>query len=296
MPVFVAIEAGGTKFICAHGNSPDTLEDRVRIETAHPEETMPALFDYIHSVQQHHEVASIGLACFGPLDLDMNSSSYGSITSTPKVAWQRYNIVNALKERFALPIGFDTDVNAAALGEQRWGAARDVDSLIYITVGTGIGVGVVIDGRLLHGALHPEAGHIRVPKLPDDKFQGVCPFHGDCLEGLASGPALKERWQVGSALDLPRDHPAWDMEAQYIAYAVCNYTLCYAPQRVVLGGGVMRQPGLIERIRPRLTSAINRYVQYPAVNQVDSYLVAAGLGDNAGIAGALALAERAVQR
>ncbi len=296
MGCYVGIEAGGTKFICAAGSNIHTLSPRHRIQTHTPKQTMPEVIQYIRNIAQTETIDGIGIACFGPLELDENAHNYGAITSTPKVAWQHYNIVQALQSEFNVPIGFDTDVNATALAEQRWGAAQDCHSIIYITVGTGIGVGVIINNQLVHGAMHPESGHICIPQLAVDNFAGVCPFHGNCLEGLASGPALKERWQVNSALDLPDDHQAWDWEAEYLAEAIYNYTLCYAPMRVIMGGGVMRHHGLIEKIRPLFTARMNGYVTHNYLDSVDQYIVLAGLAENAGVAGALALAEQAHEK
>mgnify|MGYP001260204129 CR=1 FL=1 len=292
MSTLIGIEAGGTKFICAHGTGPNNLTDRVRIDTTTPAETMPQVEAYIRQVAASHTVDAIGVACFGPLDLDPLSPQYGSIASTPKLAWKQFPMLSHLKSMFSLPIGFDTDVNAAALGEQQFGVAQDVDSLIYITVGTGIGVGAIVANRVLHGAMHPEAGHMRVPQQAGDDFAGICPYHGNCLEGLASGPAIKARWNVTSALDLAEGHAAWQLESDYLAAAIHNYTLCYAPKRVVLGGGVMRHHALLPLVQHKVITSLAGYVDHAYLAAPD-YVVRAGLGDNAGIVGALALAQQA---
>jgi len=291
MSTFVGIEAGGTKFICAHGQDSHDLSDRVRIETTTPEETMPQVIDYIRQVSNTQRVDAIGVACFGPLDLDPFSEQYGCIASSPKLAWKNFDMIGCLSEHFDVPIGLDTDVNAAALAEQRWGAGMDIDSLIYITVGTGIGVGAIVDGQIIHGAMHPEAGHVLIPRLKEDTFAGICPYHGDCLEGLASGPAIKERWQVESALHLPANHQAWQLEAKYLAYAIHNYSLCYVPKRIILGGGVMKQPELLPLIQINVIKSLADYIDH-AYLKGHQYISIAGLGENAGILGAIALAER----
>lgn len=294
MSLYVGIEAGGTKFVCAMGSSPDDISQRKRFETRSPKETMPEVIAYIKAMASAQDIKAIGLACFGPLELRQHSPAYGSITSTPKKAWRHYNIVAALKAEFDLPIGFNTDCNTAALGEARWGAGKGLSDVLYITVGTGIGIGVISGGNLVRGAMHPEGGHILVPHdKAADPFAGVCIYHGDCLEGLACGPAIKERWNVASALDLEDDHPAWDLEAHYLAMGLKNYTLTLSPQKIIMGGGVMRHDGLLENIREKVIKYISGYVKNEALDDVGNYIVAAALGDNAGLGGALALAEQA---
>ena len=290
--MYIAIEAGGTKFVCAYGNSPEQLKERTRIETRDPESTMQDVIEYIHRVAKEETLDGIGLACFGPLSLDRSSESYGSITNTPKLKWKDFPVVTVLEDEFHVPVGFDTDVNAAALGEYRWGAGKGCGSLLYITVGTGVGLGAVLDGIPVHGAMHPEAGHILLPhNLEKDPFEGVCPYHKGCFEGLASGPSLSKRWGVESATDLPPDHQAWDLEANYLAMAMMNYTLCYSPHRIVLGGGVMQSPGLIEKTRIKMGLLLADYVKNSSVDQLDTYLVPPGLGQNSGIVGAWVLAD-----
>ncbi len=292
---YIAIEAGGTKFVCAWGYAPTDLRDRVRIATKDPEQTMAQVVQYIKSIQQKVTIRAIGLGCFGPLDLNPQSDAYGTITSTPKKAWFFYNICGHLAQHFDLPIGFDTDVNAAAIAEGRWGAAQGLTDFLYITVGTGIGVGAIANGAVLHGAMHPEMGHVLLPRRDDDRaFKSVCSFHENCAEGLAAGPAIKDRWGVESAMELAEDHPAWDLEANYLAAALTNYTLILSPQRIVMGGGVMQQTHLLEKVRQKLQQSINGYVNHHYLQAIDNYVVAPGLQTNSGLAGAWALAERAV--
>ena len=297
MGVFVSIEAGGTKFICSYGVSPDQLQDRVRIETRGPRETMNDVLDYVHKVSLDNEIDAIGLACFGPLELNLKSPAYGSITHTPKLAWKHYNIVDCIKQQFDVPVGFDTDVNAAALAEQQWGAGKGLQNVIYMTIGTGIGLGAIVEGRLLHGAMHSEAGHMSVfQDVEKDPFPGVCPYHRNCLEGLASGPAIKARWKVASALDLPIEHPAWDLEANYLARAMKNVTLCFSPERIILGGGVMRQSGLLSKVQQKTKSNLNGYIQNASIEVLKTYIVSPHFGDDAGAVGGFALAQQAFKK
>ena len=293
MAHFIGIEGGGTKFVCAFGSGPNDLQERVTIPTETPATTMKALIEYIHHVQKKVEIAAIGASIFGPLDLDRSSPTYGFITSTPKHAWINFDFVGALKQEFSCSIiGFDTDVNAAVMSEYRWGAAQNISDVLYLTVGTGIGGGAIVNHQLVHGAMHPEMGHILIPQDTRDPFPGVCEYHHNCLEGLASGPSIKERWQVKSALDLPEDHPGWDIEASYLGLALANYTLTFSPKRIIIGGGVMRQDHLLPKIRRELIKHLSGYIRNPTVIQgIDSYVVKPGLKENAGVLGAIALAE-----
>jgi fructokinase len=298
MKKFIGIEAGGTKFVCVYGSSPDDLEDRVVIKTRSPAETMKAVFEYIRSVQKKVEIAAIGAAFFGPLDLNPKSPTYGHVTTTPKTDWCFYDAVGALKSAFNLPVGFDTDVNGAALGEHRWGSAQGLTDFIYLTVGTGIGGGVMVGGELLHGAMHPEMGHILIPQDQRmDPFAGVCPYHHNCLEGLASGPAINTRWGVDSALDLPPEHVAWDYEAYYLGVGLANFTMCLSPQRIIMGGGVMKQAQLLPKIRAKLIEQLAGYIKNPTViDGIEDYIVLPGLGNNSGVCGAIALAQAAYEK
>ncbi|WP_217591629.1 ROK family protein [Cohnella sp. GbtcB17] len=287
-----AIEAGGTKFVCGIGNENGTIEERVSFPTEHPEKTLAQVFEYF----KDKAVASIGIGSFGPINIDETSPAYGYVTTTPKPGWSGYPFLPAMKQRFDVPMGWDTDVNAAALGEATWGAAAGLDSCIYYTIGTGVGVGVYAEGKLVHGLVHPEGGHVLVRRHPDDEYQGFCPYHGDCLEGLAAGPALQGRWKVPGS-ELPPDHPAWAMEAYYIGQAVANAVLMLSPKRVILGGGVMHQPQLFPLVRAEVLKALNGYVSSDALAAgIDGYIVPPGLGDNAGLTGALALGLRALGR
>lgn len=292
--LFGGIEAGGTKFVCTVGTASDKVEKKVVIPTTTPNETIPQVIEYFKNIHLKTPISAIGIASFGPVDPDSTSAHFGYITSTPKLAWVNYNILGAIKDAFGIPVGFDTDVNGAALGEYRWGEAQGLNTFIYITVGTGIGAGGMVSGKMIHGLMHPEMGHMRVPHdLKRDPFAGTCPFHGDCFEGLASGTAMVARWKVDSALDLPVDHEAWELEADYLAAALNNCIMVLSPQKIIIGGGVMKQPDLLVRVRSKVIALLNGYIKQPAIlENIDKYIVLPGLGLNSGICGAIALAER----
>ena len=293
MSVFGGIEAGGTKFVCAIGTGPDDLRAVVRFPTTTPEETLGRAVAFL---KEQGPLAGVGVASFGPVDLDPASPTYGHITTTPKPGWAGVDVVGPIRRALDVPVGFDTDVNGAALGEHRWGAAQGLDTFVYLTVGTGIGGGGMAGGRLLHGLLHPEMGHIRLPHDRErDPYPGCCPYHGDCLEGLASGPAIEGRWGQ-PAETLPPDHPAWELEAEYLALAVVNFICTLSPQRVILGGGVMQQARLFPLIRRRVQEMLGGYIHSPAIlERIDAYIVPPGLGDRAGVLGAIALARQAAE-
>ncbi|NOX64071.1 MAG: ROK family protein [Chloroflexi bacterium] len=295
--LYGGVEAGGTKFVCAVGRGPDDIRSEIRFSTTTPEETLARVIAFFREQMNKWPLAAVGVGSFGPVDPDPNSPTFGYITTTPKPGWRQVDFAGALARALDLPVGFDTDVNAAGLGEHRWGAAQGLDAFIYLTVGTGIGGGGMVGGRLMHGLMHPEMGHIRLPHdWEADPFPGVCPFHGDCLEGMASGPALEKRWGR-RAETLPPDHPAWELEAEYLALALVNFICTLSPQRIIMGGGVMSQPHLLPRIRGRVLSLLNGYLQVPAIlEQMDDYIVAPALGDRAGVLGALALAMQAHER
>ena len=239
----------------------------------------------------------MGIASFGPIDPEPASPKFGYITTTPKAGWRQVDFAGAVGRGLGVPVGFDTDVNVAALGEWRWGAGRGVDNLVYLTIGTGIGGGALVAGRPVHGLVHPEMGHIRIPHdRGADPFAGCCPYHGDCLEGLASGPAMAARWkQPGESL--AADHPGWPLEARYLALAVVNIICTLSPQRIIMGGGVMEHPGLIELIRCEVSDLLNGYVQSPVIlENIDHYIVTPGLGNRSGVLGALALAQQVARR
>ena len=278
-----AIETGGTKFVCAVGNGPDDLR-LAEVPTTTPEATVAGVIGFFRA---QPPIDSLGIASFGPIDRRPGSPAFGRITSTPKANWRNYDIVGTMKEALGVVVGFDTDVNAAVLAEARWGAGRELTDLIYLTVGTGIGGGAMVNRQLLHGLIHPEMGHMPIPHdRTADPFSGCCPYHGDCLEGLASGPALEARWDApGEAL--PSDHPAWALEARYLALALMNLVCAFSPQRIILGGGVMQQARLFDLVRAELAQRLNGYIQSGDV-------VPAQLGRRAGVLGALILAEQAL--
>ena len=294
MEFYGGIEAGGTKFVCAIGNDPDHIFAEVRFETSSPDETLKKSVKFFKNHSQEFPLKAIGIASFGPVDINPGSPTYGSITKTPKPGWSDTNIVGVIKDAFEVPVVFDTDVNGALLGEHHWGAVQGIDNSIYLTIGTGIGGGAMVDGNLVHGLVHPEMGHVRLPhdrKL--DPFDGICPFHNDCFEGLAAGPAVERRWEQ-SAQSLHPEHPAWGLEAHYIALALHNLICVFSPQRIVLGGGIMKQNQLYPMIRQKVHDSLNGYVKNKKIlEEIDDYIVPPGLGDQAGVLGAIALARKA---
>jgi len=293
MALYGAIEAGGTKFVCAVGTSPTDLTAQARVPTTSPQATLAECLEFFRS---QPKIDALGVGCFGPVELRRAAPHYGHVTTTPKPGWRNVDIVGPLRDALSVPIGFDTDVNAAVLGESRWGAAQNLETAIYITIGTGIGGGALVGGQLAHGLVHPEMGHLLLPREPDDlAFAGHCSFHGGrCWEGLASGPALERRWGK-PAETLPPEHPAWDLEARYIASALTSLILVLSPERLILGGGVMQRSTLFPLIRHHLTRSLAGYVQAAQLDEgLDQYVVPPLLGTKSGIAGALALAEQAL--
>lgn len=293
-----AIEAGGTKFVCALGSGPQDVREITHFPTTNPEETISrAVHFFQDNLKSGEQLKAIGIASFGPLDPDLKSPTYGFITATPKPGWSNFDFVGAVQKSFSVPVSFDTDVNGAALGEWRWGNAQGLDTFIYMTIGTGIGGGGLSNGKLMHGLIHPEMGHIPLPhdwKL--DPFPGACPFHGDCLEGMAAGPALEKRWG-NRAENFPADHPAWDLEAHYLAVGLVSLICSLSPQRIILGGGVMQQAHLFQMVREKVVRYLNGYVQSPLIlEKIDQYIVPPALGSRAGVLGALALAQQAMHR
>lgn len=281
------IEAGGTKFVVGVGHGHDVIESRAIIPTTNPDDTLAAVLAWFKS---QPPIAALGIASFGPVDLDPRSPSWGHITNTTKSGWSYTNLAPALGAALGVPVGFDTDVNGAAIAEAKWGAAQGCASAVYLTVGTGIGGGAVINGQPLHGLGHPEMGHIRMALHPADKgFAGICPFHGACCEGLASGPAIIARF--GAPLSaLAHDHPAHDMIAWYLAQLTHAIQSILAPQRIILGGGVMHTPGLLERVRAAAAGLASGYF----AGEANAIITPPGLGDNSGLLGAFALAEMAM--
>lgn len=292
-PLIAAIEAGGTKFVCAVGTGPHDMRDVVRIPTTTPQDTLAAVTRYLSTAKSTHgPFAAIGVGSFGPIDLDPASETYGFITTTPKPGWQFTKVVPMLQERYKVPVAWDTDVNAAVLAEFLWGAGQDTDPLVYITVGTGVGGGVLVNGQLLHGLLHPEIGHLLVP--PPQNSGAIqkachCPFHKSCVEGYVSGSALATRWGV-KADALPPDHPAWEEVADVMAHALMNLTLSLCPKRIILGGGVMSQEHILPLIRGQLKKLNNSYLRVPELGRnLDEFIVSPGLGARSGLLGAMAL-------
>ena len=283
------MECGGTKFVCATGGEDGKLLARTEFPATAPAETIARALEFFRT--QPNALASIGIGSFGPVDLDPASSKFGYITSTPKHGWRDTDLAGAVRRVTGLRVAFDTDVNAAALGEARWGAAQGLDTFLYFTIGTGFGGGGMANGRLLHGLVHPEMGHIRVPHdLAADTYPGGCPFHGDCLEGLVCGPALEARWGR-RAETLPPEHPAWDLESHYIALGLVTWICTISPRRLILGGGVMRQAHLFPRIRAKVLALLNGYIQSPEIlERIEEYIVPPALGNDAGVVGAIALA------
>ncbi len=293
MSMWGGIEAGGTKFVCAVGTGPDDLRAETEFPTTTPEETLDRAVSFFRAQDSGEPLAAIGIASFGPLDPDPNSPTFGHITTTPKPGWSDIDFAGTIRRTLEVPVGFDTDVNVAALGEWRWGAAQGLDTFIYVTVGTGIGGGGMAGGRLLHGLLHPEMGHVRIPHdFERDPYPGWCPYHGDCLEGLSNGPAIEERWgQRGETL--PPDHPAWALEAHYLALGLANFICVVSPQRIIMGGGVMRQRHLFPLIRAEVRTILNGYIDSPEIlEDNDAYIVPPGLGRRSGVLGAIALAQQ----
>jgi fructokinase len=290
--VYGGIETGGTKFVCAIGTAPDNLI-KTQFATTSPDETIGKVIDFFKNNTHLKQLTAIGIASFGPLDLDKNSPTYGYITTTPKDSWSNINIVKKIRSELNVPVAIDTDVNGASLGEQVWGAARGLNTFIYLTVGTGFGGGGMVNGGLMHGLLHPEMGHIRIPHdWQKDPYRGCCPFHGDCLEGLASGKAIELRWGQ-SPEKLAVDHPAWELEANYLALAINNFICTISPQRIIVGGGLMKNPGLMPAVRLKVVENLNGYIRSEAITKdIDSYIVAPALGDLSGVIGALELAKR----
>lgn len=286
------IEAGGTKFVCAVGSGEGEILRETRFPTREPEGTLGEAISFFNEGLEAEPLQAIGIGSFGPLDLNPNSPTYGYITSSPKTNWRNTDFAGEIKKALDLPVAIDTDVNAAALGEHMWGAAQGLETFIYLTIGTGIGGGGMVKGRLLHGLVHPEMGHIPLPHDVDqDPFKGVCAFHGDCFEGLASGPAIEKRWGQ-TAESLPPDHLAWSLEAEYIGNALAIYVYVLSPERIILGGGVMERDELFPLIRKELVKNLGGYVRAGEILEgIEAYVVPPKLGDRAGALGAVALAK-----
>jgi fructokinase len=286
---FGAIEAGGTKWVCAIGDEHGSLLETTTFATTMPDETLARAVEFL---ARNGPLAAVGVGCFGPVDVNPSSPTWGQITSTPKPGWANTDVARTLEAALGTRVAFDTDVNASALGELAYGAAKGLDTFCYITVGTGIGAGIVVDGRLVHGLVHPEFGHMRIPHdRSADPFPGSCPFHGDCLEGLASGGSIRARWSRSpEELD---DAAAWQLEAGYLAAGIVNLICVISPQRIVVGGGVMQHDGLVPLVRERVQELLARYLEAPELgDRIDEYIVPPQCGAESGVLGGLELARR----
>jgi len=295
MTLVGGIEAGGTKFVCAVGSGPDDIRDEIRFPTSTPKENLRTAIDFFAKYHRTTPLAAIGIASFGPVDPDPASAMFVYVTTTPKPYWAHTDFVGPIREAFGLPVGFDSDVNGAALGEHRWGAAQGLDTFVYLTIGTGLGGGGMVNGKLIHGLMHSEMGHMVVPHdRKEDPYPGWCTYHGDCWEGMACGPAIEDRWKA-RAETLPPDHPAWDLEAHYLALGLRTLVCVVSPQRIIMGGGVMQQMHLFPKVRAETQRLLNGYIQKPQIlEDIDEYIVLPALGGRAGVAGALALAHDAL--
>jgi fructokinase len=288
--IYGGVETGGTWCVCALGTGPDDLLAEETFRTGQPGETLERIIGFF-AADGRPRPRAIGIGAFGPLDLNPDSPTWGYVTTTPKPGWAHTAVAGVIRDRLGVPVRFDTDVAAAAIGEHRWGAGRGVASLGYLTVGTGIGAGILVDGRPVHGLIHPEPGHLRIPHdRARDPFPGSCPVHGDCWEGLAAGGAIAARWGA-EAPDLADDHPAWALEAEYLALGILSIVTVVSPHRVIAGGGVMGRAGLLPAIRDRLRAFVGGYLDTPLLgDRIDEYVVPPELGDRAGVLGAIALA------
>lgn len=289
--LYGGIEAGGTKFVCIVGTGPNNVVAETTIPTTDPDQSIRSVVDFFNPYKLKKQLMAVGIATFGPVDLDKISPTYGYITTTVKPKWGQVNLLGRVKHALELPVAFDTDVNGAVFGEYYWiPENKQLDSLVYITIGTGIGVGVLVDGRPLHGLVHVEAGHLAIPHdVEKDPFPGICSYHGDCLEGLASGPSMAQRWKQ-LAERLPEDHPAWDLEAEYIALGLVNLIYAYSPNKIILGGGVSQHPGFHKSVRKKVRNFINGYINSPMVlDRIDEYIVPPSLGNRSGVLGAIAM-------
>jgi fructokinase len=290
--LYGGVETGGTWCVCAVGSGPEDIVAHEQFPTTEPQQTLTRIVEFFRGAPGPLE--AVGVGSFGPVDLHPGSPTWGSVTTTPKPGWQHVSVAPVIRDRLGVPVAFDNDVNAAAMGEYRWGAGQGAASLCYLTVGTGIGGGLLVDGHPQHGLVHPEVGHIRVPRDRDadrDGFAGSCPIHGDCWEGLASGPAMATRWGR-SPEKLDEDDPAWTIEAEYLALGILSIVLIASPEKVIVGGGVMEHRPLLGMVRRRLRELVAGYLETPLLgDEVDSYLVAPALGDRAGVLGAIALAQ-----
>jgi fructokinase len=287
--LYGGVETGGTWCVCAIGTGPDDLVAAETFPTGAPDATLARIVAFF---ERHPRPVAIGVGSFGPVDLDPASPAWGSVTTTPKPGWRHTPVATVLGDALGVPVRFETDVNAAAIAEHLWGAGQGLSDLAYVTVGTGIGAGLLVDARPVHGLIHPEVGHLRVPHdTARDPFMGACPVHGDCWEGLASGEAIARRWGAPAG-ELPDDHPAWALEAEYLALGLLSIVCVASPQRLIVGGGVMERATMLARLREALPKLVGGYLDSPLLgDEIDRYLVAPVLGDRAGVLGAIALAQ-----
>lgn len=300
MPInklYGGIEAGGTKFVCVVASGPDQIVDEIRFPTTIPTDTLGRAIQFFQPFVAKGQIHSIGVGAFGPLDLNRESATYGFITATPKPGWSNIDVLGTLRQALQVNIAFDMDVNTAALGEYLWGGSKGFDPSLYLTIGTGIGGGYIVNGRPLVGLLNLEMGHIRIPHNQQlDPFPGNCPFHGDCFEGLASGPAIEKRLGLRGAF-IPEEDAFWDIETNYIALALMNYILTLSPKKIILGGGVMQREFLLPKVRRRVRELLNGYVSSKSIlENIDTYILPPGLGNQSGSLGAIALAIQAEDR
>ena len=279
-----ALEGGGTKMVLAMVTETGEILDRVSIPTEAPEITVPKMIEYF----KEQKPDALGIGFFGPLQLNKKVKNYGAMANTPKPGWKDYPLLATFQKELGIPIGLDTDVNAAALGEATFGCAMGLENCVYITIGTGIGIGVMSNGRLLHGMQHPEGGHILVKPHPEDTYKGHCPYHGTCFEGMAAGPAMEDRWGT-KAYNLPADSKAWEFEAYYIAQGLVNIILMLSPEKIILGGGVMHQEHLLDMIREQTEKLLAGYIDTNETRDMENYIVPASLNDNQGILGSAKL-------
>ena len=287
-----ALEAGGTKMVLAVYEENGTELERLTLPTETPDVTMPKMIEFFRK----YEIDALGVGSFGPLDLNPASPTYGYITSTPKLAWKDYPLLETLLDGRDIPAGIDTDVNAAIIAEAEMGAARGCQNAVYVTIGTGVGGGVLSNGKTVHGLLHPEVGHALLVPHPDDPNpRGVCPYHAGCIEGLAAGPAIGARIQ-GDAKDLPDDHPTFAIEAYYLAQMCVNLIMTLSPERIILGGGVMQRQGLMEKVRSETLRLLNGYIQSPAIlEHIDEYIVYPELFPVSGLVGSYLIGKKALE-
>ena len=288
-----ALEAGGTKMVCATGYADGTIVDWEELPTTTPDETIDAVIAWF----ANKGIAALGIGAFGPTAVNPDSPRFGHILETPKTAWRYFNLLGRLKDGLGIPCGYDTDVNVACLGEVTFGCAKGLDTVVYLTIGTGVGAGVLSGGKLMHGMMHPEAGHVLIQPDPRDPIaaDGACPYHHHCLEGYIAGPGIKKRWDGKSAGEMAHDAEAMDLLAGYLAQALTTYILCYSPQKIIIGGGVADHTPIVQLARAKTAELLNHYLVTPEMNDLDSYIVNNSLEGKQGVMGCLELSRRALE-